>query len=326
MTYTTDDLRHALREAAEQPAGEASGSRVERVHAAVRRSRRRRGGAAAAVTVAVVAGVLAVAVGGGPRTSHRQTPPPATSTWSPVTGGVPALWGVRDVAAKVDGRGAEEPTTELTWPKGASGLVVHCTAVDHTIDVTLLPQDRPGTTMAFSCGSGDEWAVEDLSRAASALKPGERVQLTARLEGSDPTATFGVGLLTGRDLIDGSTMRPPHGFDRVASFALSHGFYYTWTGGGIDGTTASKGSSVDSVQLVTESERELRLAARCSGRSTVQVTGEGDRALGTLDCPAGQRVTRELTLKVKPSSDQRFQVQLTDADPGALVQVGVYGR
>jgi hypothetical protein len=325
MTFTTEYLRQALRDAAEQPQGEAAASRLAGVRAAVRRSSRRRAGAAVAATGAVVAVVLAVAAGAGSGASHQQAPPPATSTSSPVRGGVPALWGVRDVAAKVDGRGADQPATAVVWPSDASGVVVRCTAPGRSVQLTLMPRDGLGTSMTFPCDAGEGWSVHDLSPAASALEPGRRVQLSARLEPADTTTTFGVGLLTGRDLIDGSAMKPPPGFERIASVALSHGFFYSWTGEGIDSSAATPGSSVDSAQLVTEDRREVRLAARCSGRSTVQVTGP-DGGLTSLDCPAGERVTRGVTFSLTPSSDQRFTVRLTDADPGALVQVALYGR
>ncbi|HET8616069.1 MAG TPA: hypothetical protein VFL94_11130 [Actinomycetales bacterium] len=326
MTFTTDDLRLALREAAEQPPRDASGSRLEGVRTAVRRSRRRRAGAALAITGVLAGAVGVVGLAGGPSTSDRRMPPPATSTSSPIPGGVPALWGVRDVAAKVDGRGADQPTTALTWPSDASGVVVRCTGSDRRVDVTLERADAPGTSMSFPCVSGDhEWSVHDLWPAAAALEPGGRVQLSAQLEPADPSALFGVGLLTGEDLVDGSTMTPPPGFERIASVALSHGFYYSWTGDGIDASAATAGASVDSAVLVTEGKREVRLAARCSGRSTLRLTGP-EGAVTSLVCPAGERVSREVTVPLTPSSDQRFDVQLTDADPGALVQVALYGR
>jgi hypothetical protein len=327
MTFTTDDLRQALRDAAEQPLGEGSAPRLEAVRAAVRRSRRRRTGAAAAAggAIAVVA-VLATTIGGGLGTPRRQAPPPATSTSSTVRDPVPALWGPRDVAAKVDGRGADEPTTEVTWPKAASGVVVHCTDSDRTVDVTLTRQDGRRTSMSFGCRPDEGgWAVHDLPSTASSLLPGEHVRLSAQLEPADASTWFGVGLLTGEDLVDGTSMTPPAGYERIASVALSHGFFYSWTGEGVDSSAAKPGGSVDSARLVTEGKREVRLAARCSGRSTVQLTGP-DGLLTSLDCPAGERVTREVTVPLVPAPDQRFDVRLMDAEPGALVQIGLYGR
>lgn len=136
---------------------------------------------------------------------------------------------------------------------------------------------------------------------------------------------FGIGLLTGRDRVDGSWATPRPGFELIASVALSHGFFYSWTGDGIDSSAATPGGSVDSALLVTEGKKEVRLAARCSGRATVRLTGP-DGALTTVDCPAKERVTREVSLSLTPSSDQRFEVRLADADPGALVQIALYGR
>ena len=82
---------------------------------------------------------------------------------------------------------------------------------------------------------------------------------------------------------------------------------------------------VSGAQIALENQRSVHLLVHCIGRQQLLAdVGDGDQQ--TVDCPAGERVTRTVDLALQPSADQRLRLAVNDADPGALVEVGVSSR
>jgi hypothetical protein len=240
---------------------------------------------------------------------------------------MPALWGVRDVVGQVTGRGWQIPSTRLQWPSDTTGVLVYCTRSGRVVQVDVRPATGLASRTSVRCqATNGVWQEADLPLAATNIGAGTDVIVRAQLDDPEATTTFSVALLVGKNLIDGSLLAtPPRGYARTASFALGDGFFYSWTGDGIDPSTVAAGSAPNSAHVLTESHGEVELRIRCSGRSTVEVTGDDGQTLGSIACPADERVIRELDLS-GPPSDGRLMVRLADADPGSLVQVGVYTR
>jgi hypothetical protein len=327
MTLTTDDLRHALADAADDPYPSVRRARLDDVRARVRTIRRRRAAVATAASgIAIVAVAASFGLGHG---SPKVSPAPATSPRPSVVPlpAMPALWGVRDVVGQVSGSGWQTPSTRLHWPSGTTGILVHCTGTDRAVQVDVRPATGVASRTSVPCqGTAGAWREADLPPAATSIEPGTDVIVQGQLDDPEATTTFSVALLVGKNLIDGSLLATPQpGYARIASFALADGFFYNWTGDGVDPSTVAAGSAPNSAHVLIESRGEVQLRIRCSGKSTVEVTGDDGQRLGSIACPAGERVMRELNLS-EPPSDGRLTVRLADADPGSLVQVGVSTR
>ena len=167
----------------------------------------------------------------------------------------------------------------------------------------------------------------DLPPAATSIEAGTDVTVQAQLDAPEADTSFGVALLVGLNLVDGSVFATaPRGYDTVAALSLSDGQFTSWTGAGIDPAAATADDQVrNGAQIVLEGRHAVRLKVRCSGRSTVEVTSEQMDCPASVQCPADQRVERELDVSMTPVAEQRLALRF-DGDPGALVQVGVYAR
>jgi hypothetical protein len=328
MTLTTEDLRDALAEAAGDPYLPVGGSRLSDVRARVRTIRRRRATAAATASgMAIVAVAASFVLGHG---SPTVSPVPASSPRPSVVPlpAMPALWGVRDVVGQVSGSGWQAPSTRLPWPSGTTGVLVHCTGTDRAVQVDVRPDTGVASRTSIPCqGTNAAWQPADLPVAASSIPAGAGVTVQAQLDAPEAGTAFGVALLVGKNLIDGSVFAtPPRGYDTLAAVSLSDGEFSSWTGAGIDPAAGTADDHVQNgAQILLEGRHAVHLKVRCSGRSTLDITREQIGGPTSVECPADERVERHLDLSLTPATEQRLDLRF-HGDPGALVQVGVYAR
>ncbi|GAA4358726.1 hypothetical protein [Angustibacter luteus] len=336
MTLSTDELRAALDEASHAPYDAASSARLSGVRARVRqRQRRRTGGAAGLVTVAMVA-VAAVATGltagNGPGPVTAASPSPTSSAVAALPP-LPVLYRGQGVLAQLSGADDESPAKQVVLPASSSGgIVVRCAgpkdaALDDGTSV-LVSADLGGTAVAphaVTCLPDGE-PVDGTILATVDPKAGAAIRLQARFDRPVPAgSTFSVAVLDGENVIDLSPLRKaPAGYAFVSSLALSDGWVYA--SGSPDGAeTSSRDDVLGGAEIIMEQQRSVHLVVRCIGRQQLlATTADGGRQ--TVSCPAGERVTKTVDLTLKRSAEQRLRLDVSDADPGALVEVGVYSR
>jgi hypothetical protein len=327
MTLTTDDLRHALAEAADDPYLSRGGARLDDVRARVRTIRRRRAAAAAAASgIAVVAVAVSGVLGHG---SSMVSPAPATSPRPSVTTApaMPALWGVRDVVGQVTGEGWQTPRTSLPWPSGTTGVLVRCTGSDRNVQVDIRPASGVASRTTVPCSVAELWHAADLPTAASGIAAGTDVTVQAQLDSPEAASSFSVALLVGKNHVDLSTLAaPPAGYEDLGGFALSDGWFY----GGVtsDGEPAATADPAvqNGAQLVLGGRRAVHLTVHCFGATVLELTGQEVDGPAAVTCPADVRAVKELDVPLRRGDEQRLALRIRDSAPGALVEVGVSAR
>jgi hypothetical protein len=327
MTLTTDDLRDALAEAADDPYLSRGGARLDDVRARVRTIRRRATAAAAASGIAVVAVAVSGVLGHG---SSMVSPAPAISPRPSVTTApaMPALWGVRDVVGQVTGSGWQTPSTSLSWPSGTTGVLVHCTGTDRAVQVDVRPAAGVASRTSVPCqGTAGAWQEADLPTAATSIAAGTDVTVQAQLDDPAAATTFSVALLVGKNHIDLSTLAvPPEGYEDLGGFALTDGWFYSGvTSDGEPAATADPAGQ-NGAQLVLGDRRAVHLTVHCFGATVLEVTGEEVDGPAAVTCPADVRAVKELDVPLRRGDEQRLALRIRDSAPGALVEVGVSAR
>jgi hypothetical protein len=325
MTFTTDDLRQALADAAESPGPAGLDSRVAGVRAHIRRAHRRRIAAFATVSGAAASAVLVAGVLAG----GRPTPAPLPAT-PPTVGSVsmPSLWGVRDVVEQVTGNGWQTPSARFEWPAGTTGVLVHCTGTDRVVQVDVRPAIGVASRTTVPCqGADDAWQAADLPPAATKIPPGTDVTVQGQLDAPEAGTSFGVALLVGKDLVDLSKLAaPPAGYHDLGGFALTNGWLYSGvTSGGEPAATADPAIR-DGAQLVLGNRRQVHLTVHCFGAAVLELTGPDVDGPATITCPADERAVKALDVPLRRSDEQRLELRVRDSAPGALVEVGVSAR
>ena len=151
------------------------------------------------------------------------------------------------------------------------------------------------------------------------------LRLQAHFDRPVPDGTaFSVAVLTGENVIDLSRLRAtPKGYDFVGSYALSEGWLYA------SGTATPRPSNgeqvVNDVQVALDPRRQVHLRVKCVGRQTLDVAVSNGQST-SVDCPAASRTTRTLDLRMPASGQPVLSLRIADADPGALVEVGISTR
>lgn len=335
MTVSTDELRAALDEASQAPYDAASSARLSGVRARVRQRQRRRAGAAAGLATVAVVAVAAVAAGlttGNGRGPVTAASPSRTSSPTAALAPLPALYRGQDVLAELSGSDDESPAKQVRLPATSSGgVVVRCAGPEGAElpagTSVLVAPDFGGAQVAavpVTCLPLGE-PVDGTILATVDLKGGATIRLQARFDRPVPAgSTFSVAVLDGENVIDLSPLRSaPQGFRFVKSFALSDGWVYA--SGTANAEKPSSDPVVGGAEVALTDQRSVHLRVKCIGRLQL-VADVGDGSTQTVDCPAGERVTRAVDLTLKPSADQRLRLAVDDADPGALVEVGVSSR
>jgi hypothetical protein len=327
MTLTTDDLRHALTEAADDPYLSADGSRLDDVRSRVRSIRRRRAAAAAASAAAIVVVAVAGVLGHG---SPTGSPAPASSPRPSVATepAMPALWGVRDVVGEVAGTGWQTPRTRLRWPSDATGVLVRCTGTDRAVQVDVLPPTGVVSRTTVPCQGTDEaWHAADLPPAASSIAAGTDVTVQAQLDAPEAATSFGAALLVGENLVNLSRLAtPPAGYDDLGGFALSEGWFYSGVSSGGEPVATTDPHVQDSAQLLLSDRRAVHLTVHCFGAAVLELSGPDVDGPATVTCPADERAVKDLDVPLRRSDEQGLELRAHDSAPGALVEVGVSAR
>jgi hypothetical protein len=328
MILTTDDLRHALAETANDPYRPGEGSRLDDVSARVRTTRRRRAAAATAASGIAAAAVAASFVLG--HGSPRISPTPATSPRPSVitVPAMPALWGVRDVVGQVTGSGWQTPTARLEWPQGTTGVLVRCTGTDRAVQVDVRPATGVASRTTVRCQGADEaWQAADLPPAATGIRSGTEVTVQAQLDAPEAKTSFGAALLVGEDLVDLSRLAmPPAGYDDLGGFALSEGWFYSGMSSAGEPVATADPHVQNGAQLVLGDRRTLHLTVHCFGAAVLELTGEDVEGPATVTCPADVRAVKDLDVPLRRADDQRLALRVRDSAPGALIEVGVSAR
>ncbi|WP_426566267.1 hypothetical protein ACPPVT_06875 [Angustibacter sp. McL0619] len=339
MSLSTEELRAALDEASSAPYDAASSARLAGVRARVQRRQRTRAAAAAGVGVLAVVTAVAVAAnvsaGGGrspltPATSS--TPSTATAALAPL----PLLYRGQDVVAELTGTYGETPAKLVTFPAGTGGaIVVRCAALKGAVldentavivTAEFLGDDEAPAPASITCAPDGEPADSDILGTVD-LKAGATLRLQARFDRPVPAgSTFSVALLGGDDVIDLSPLRAaPKGYTFMNSFALSNGWLYASGTADSSAETPAGNEVLNGAEIAMADKRSVHLLVYCIGRQQL-VADLGDGEQQTVDCPVDQRVSRTVDLTPRPSAEQRLRLEVRDADPGALVEVGVSAR
>jgi hypothetical protein len=244
------------------------------------------------------------------------------------------LYRGQDVLAELSGSDDENPAKQVRLPATSSGgVVVRCAGpkgaelpVGTSVQVIpVLPGAvDPEGQVSVTCLPGGEPADGTILAAAD-LKGAATIRLQARFDRPVPAgSTFSVAVLDGENVIDLSPLRAaPRGSTFVKSFALSDGWVYA--SGTADEEKPSSDPVLGGAEIAMEHQRSVHLLVKCIGRLRL-VADIGDGEAQTVECPAGERVTRTVDLTPKPSADQRLRLSVDGADPGALVEVGVSSR